>query len=153
VASLSPLLNRREILRKIHFIAIGVIAVVANYGANQMAQAIGFGLIIAGPVGYVTGGQVNFFLHNFVTWRDRHPTMEGWSRRWLLFMAGNGIGLAINTAALLAYVALGFPQLAAFFAALATSAVFNWLWNDRLSFAHRPLDPPEEESQHEKSEH
>jgi putative flippase GtrA len=139
-----PGLEKKEIIRKLTFAAIGAIAVVANYGANQMTQAVGLGLVVAGPVGYVTGGQVNFFLHNFVTWRDRHPTMVGWQRRWRLFMLGNVISMVINTVALVLYVQWGIAQLPAFIGALGTSFVFNWLWNDRLSFAHHPLDPPEE---------
>jgi putative flippase GtrA len=136
-----------EVTRKLTFVCMGLIAVFANYGANQMAQAIGLTLAVAGPIGYITGGQVNFFLHNFVTWRDRHPTLAGWRRRWVLFMLGNAVGLLINTVALVLYAGWGVPDVLGFLGALCTSAMFNWFWNDRLSFAHHPLDPPEDFSE------
>lgn len=143
--SLSPWSSKRELLRFAIYWAIGAVAILANFGSKSMAEFVGVPLIAAGPVGYLVGGQVNFFLHNGVTWRDRHPTMEGWRRRWVLFMTGNLVGLIIYTTAIMSYTKLGATAVAAFFAALCTSAVFNWLWNHHLAFAHHPLDPPEEE--------
>lgn len=134
----------RELQRVAIYIALGWVAIFANFGANQMTQYLGFALVVAGPVGYLVGGQVNFFLHNGVTWRDRHPTMAGWRRRWLLFMMGNMVGLVLYTVAIVWYTNLGMPEVLAFFAALTTGAIFNWLWNHHLAFAKHPLDPPED---------
>jgi putative flippase GtrA len=135
--------TQREWIRVAVYGAMGACAILTNFGTLNLLLVLEVPLVVAGPVGYIVGGQANFFLHNGVTWRDRHPTMDGWGRRWVLFMLGNTIGLVINTIALLTYTRLGFPETAAFFAALATSAVCNWLWNNRIAFAHHPLNPPD----------
>ncbi|MCA9325544.1 GtrA family protein [Candidatus Saccharibacteria bacterium] len=133
----------RRFVRKLVFVAMGIVSVMTNYGTQQMLLVSDVSLGLAAFVGYLVGGQTNFFLHHTVTWRDRHPTMQGWVRRWWLFMAGNIVGAGIFSLALKVYSRTDMWPIAAFFGALGSSAIFNWLWNHHVSFAHHPLDPPE----------
>ncbi|MGH7240784.1 MAG: GtrA family protein [Candidatus Saccharimonadales bacterium] len=120
-------------------------SIASNFGCKSFLQLWGVPLVVAAPIAYWVGGVINFGLHNCVTFKDRHPTLQGISRRFVLFELGNAGGLVINTLAILLYTHLGLSQVAAFFTALNTSAIWNWTWNNVVTFARHPLNPPAEE--------
>lgn len=141
VLAVKPGLTKRELKRKAVYSTLGLIPFFANFGIKEAFQMIGAPLAIAGIVGYIAGGQINYPLHYRITWGD-HTKATIDRSRWRKYTFGNVCGLGINLTALLFYTHLlsvmdwqWAAPLIAFSAAVCTSWVFNYTWNHRVAFA------------------
>lgn len=138
-------LTWEELKVKLVYLAMNIGCALITLSLKTTLQAVGHApLFVAAPVAFVVGGQLNFGLHNFVTFSFRHPTLEGVGQRWRRFVVGNVSALGVNLAALAAYRHFGVGDTLAFVLALGTSGVLDWLYNKHFAFAGEPLNPPEE---------
>lgn len=143
-------LTWEELKIKLVYAALNTGCAIVTVSLKTTLQTLGnIPLFVAAPVAFIVGGQLNFGLHNFVTFSFRHPTLEGVGQRWRRFVAGNIAGLMLNLAALAGYKLLGAGDTWAFVLALLTSGAFDWLYNKHFAFAKQPLNPPDESSERE----
>ncbi len=91
---------------------------------------------------FIFGGQLSFLLHDTYTYRDKHPTMEGWKERWLLWFGGNLSSLGVNSLAITVLLALDTPERVAHVGSLAISGTFSILWNHFISHKDSPESDP-----------
>lgn len=140
-------LTWEELKIKLVYAALNIGCAVITVSVKTTLQTVGdVPLFAAATVAFVFGGQLNFGLHNFVTFSFRHPTLQGVGQRWRRFVVGNITGLLLNLTALAGYKWLGVNDTWAFVLALLTSGAFDWLYNKHFAFAGEPLNPPDESS-------
>ena len=104
-------------------VGIGTMVLVQIPVSNGLAPFAG--AFAASAVGYVVSGQVNFAWNSWWTWRDRHPTMAGISKRWAKFCAVNITAAVINALALTLLGSIG-SQFVRTLLANFVSSVFNF---------------------------
>ncbi len=136
-------MNQRThvLLRLVKYSVLGIVPTVTNVSVFTLALHAGVAVGLANMLGFITGGQASFWVHDRFTFGDRHPTIHGWQRRWVLFMPGNLAGLGVNSvaAATLLQLEANTPQV--YVGAMACSLAFSFTWNNLIS--HRePLPPP-----------
>lgn len=135
-------MNRTHVvMRLFKYSVLGIIPTLTNLGVFTLTLQLGIGVGLANMLGFIAGGQASFWVHDRFTFGDRHPSLRGWQRRWVLFMPGNLMGLAVNSLAAALLLQLQVPTWWVYVGAMACSLAFSFTWNNLVS--HRePLPPP-----------
>lgn len=101
-----------EVLEKIRFakyITVGIIPLLANALSVAILSLNGFSPEDAARTGFLVGGQVSFWAHDRITYRDRYPTIHGWTGRWGWFMLAQAAGFLVTYLATWLLAELGAP--------------------------------------------
>lgn len=129
------------VVRLIKYSLLGIAPTLTNLGTFTFCLQLGITVGLANMLGFMAGGQVSFWVHDRFTFSDRHPTIQGWQRRWALFMPGNFMGLGANSLAAAILLQLEVGTWWVYVIAMACSLGFSFVWNTKVS--HRePNTPP-----------
>jgi putative flippase GtrA len=110
-----------EVLEKIRFAKyslVGIIPFAANALTTIILSYYGFSAEDAARTGFLVGGQFSFWAHDRITYRDRYPTIHGWTGRWAWFMLANATGFVVTYLATLGLGNLSAPPWLIFIGAL-----------------------------------
>lgn len=126
--------------RAAKYCAVGIIPFVANLATTSLLIACGISPQNATVTGFFVGGQVSFWSHDRLTFGDRHVSLNGWTKRWTLFMPGQAAGFMANyfAAATLTGIDAALPLVYAI--ALVCGVTMTFTWNNVIS--HRPPPDP-----------
>ncbi len=133
-------------MRLFKYCTLGIVPMLTNLSVFATSLSCGIGVGLANMLGFIAGGQASFWVHDRFTFGDRHPTIRGWQRRWVLFMPGNLAGLGVNSvaAATLIQINSGTPQI--YVGAMVCSVAFTFTWNNLVSHKQPPPPPSSVES-------
>lgn len=88
-----------EVLEKIRFAkftTVGIIPFTSNILMVFTLTCFELSPEDASRIGFLFGGQVSFWAHDRITYRDRYPTLEGWMGRWAWFMLAHATGFLVT---------------------------------------------------------
>ncbi|MEO5499602.1 MAG: GtrA family protein [Candidatus Saccharimonadales bacterium] len=125
--------------RAFRYGSVVIAAILCNFLVFNALLACEVSVYLANIIAFVAGGQLSFLLHDIHTYGDKHPTMDGWVKRWVLFVGGNLSSLGLNSLAITVILTFETPEKLAHVLALAMSGTYSVLWNHFVS--HK--DPPE----------
>lgn len=134
--------------RAARYLSVVVVGVSVNFAVLNVLLAYDVIIYLSNIIAFVAGGQVSFLLHDIHTYGDKHPTMDGWRKRWVLFVGGNFSSLGINSIAITVILALHSPERLAHFLALATSGAYSVLWNHFISHKDSDESDPVSDVEH-----
>jgi putative flippase GtrA len=146
-------LPREHVLgRALMYSVVGVIPFAANFSAFNLLLFTGVSVDDATGVAFVIGGQVSFWSHDRLTFGDRHMSLRGWRRRWVLFMPGQLLGFVLNSLSAGAMVQFtDWSTYVVYGLATVCGVIGTFTWNNLIS--HRaplptcPVDPSDEHAQ------
>lgn len=129
--------------RAARYLCVVVVGVSVNFAVLNALLASEINIYLSNILAFVAGGQVSFVLHDVHTYVDKHPTMDGWRKRWVLFVGGNFSSLGINSIAITVILALQTPARLAHVMALIISGTYSVLWNHFIS--HKDSDESDQD--------
>ncbi len=134
--------------RAFRYGCVVIAGILCNFLVLEVMLALGGSIYLSNIIAFFAGGQLSFLLHDIHTYGDKHPTMAGWRKRWVLFVGGNFSSMGINSLAMAVLLAFQLPDRVAHVSALATSGLFSILWNHFVSHKDSPesnTDPVSED--------
>ena len=136
------MVEKTRLVRFLTYCAVGVPSFLANLGTYTALEMLGMSVDLATMMGFAVGGQVSFWCHDRLTFGDRHLSLKGWHIRWMKFMPGQFLGIALNSLTangLVEYSAS--PDTLVFTLANVAGVIGTFTWNNLVSHA-RPKQAP-----------
>lgn len=130
------MVEKTRLVRFLTYCAVGVPSFLANLGTYTALEMLGMSVDLATMMGFAVGGQVSFWCHDRLTFGDRHLSLKGWHIRWMKFMPGQFLGIALNSLmanGLVEYT--GSPNYLVFTLANAAGVIGTFTWNNLVSHA------------------
>ncbi len=121
------------------FIRFGMVGVLGFCWDTSTVYATKnlFGLYIAGTLGFIVAGTVNWVINRW--WTFRHHAHGAAHVQWLKFLAANSVGFLFNRGTFFTLVALSTlcraQPVLAIIAGTASGLVFNYFLSKRLVFS------------------
>lgn len=99
---------------------------------------------------FAVAGQIAFWVHDRWTYRDRHPHLNGWMKRWLWFMPGQ-IGGGLLNLKVADYVKAEYDwwMVGVYLAANLAGSLVTFAWTNFLSHREKNVSGSPDESRKE----
>jgi len=128
--------EKTRLVRALTYCAVGILPFLANLGSFKALIAVGMSIELSTGIGFMVGGQVSFWSHDRLTFGDRHVSLKGWRLRWVKFMPGQFLGIALNSLTANALVEnTGASDTWVFALAMLVGVIGTYSWNNLVSHA------------------